>query len=104
MNTTENTTEQNTAATPAFDIVIVGAGSGGISAASSLLKRNRGFRIALIDPATEHYYQPGWTMVGGGIFDAKTTRRQMQDLIPSDASWIKQAVKGFKPSENEVVL
>jgi len=104
MNTTENTAEKNTAATPAFDIVIVGAGSGGISAASSLLKRNRGFRIALIDPATEHYYQPGWTMVGGGIFGAKTTRRQMQDLIPSDASWIKQAVKGFKPSENEVVL
>jgi len=33
-----------------FDVVIIGAGSGGIAAASSLLKRNGGLRIALVDP------------------------------------------------------
>jgi sulfide:quinone oxidoreductase len=94
----------NTMPTPAYDIVIVGAGSGGIAAASSLQKRDRGLRIAVIDPAEVHYYQPGWTMVGGGVFDVGSTKRRMQDLIPSNISWIKQAVSGFQASENEVVL
>ncbi|MDA0687917.1 MAG: bifunctional protein tyrosine phosphatase family protein/NAD(P)/FAD-dependent oxidoreductase, partial [Proteobacteria bacterium] len=91
-------------ATPSYDVVIVGAGSGGISAASSLLKRVSGIRIALIDPAEEHFYQPGWTMVGGGVFDVTSTRRRMEDLIPARTTWIKQAVKGFHPAENEVEL
>lgn len=104
MNTRENAASPNVMPTPAYDIVIVGAGSGGIAAASSLKKRERGLRIALIDPAVVHYYQPGWTMVGGGVFDAGSTKRQMQDLIPKDVSWIKQAVTGFQPGANEVVL
>ncbi|MBT6583159.1 MAG: pyridine nucleotide-disulfide oxidoreductase, partial [Gammaproteobacteria bacterium] len=49
-----------------YDIVIVGAGSAGIATASSLLKRNGSLRVALVDPSSDHYYQPGWTMVGGG--------------------------------------
>ena len=53
-----------------YDVVIVGAGSGGIATAASLHKRNKTLQIALIDPAESHYYQPGWTMVGGGVFDA----------------------------------
>lgn len=104
MSKEEQSVGTNTTGTPAYDIVIVGAGSGGIAAASSLQKRDRGLRIALIDPAETHYYQPGWTMVGGGVFDVRTTERQMQDLIPSDVSWIKQAASGFHPDENEVEL
>ncbi len=104
MSNEEQVTSPNTTATPAYDIVIVGAGSGGIAAAASLQKRDRGLRIALIDPAEVHYYQPGWTMVGGGVFDVKSTKRQMQDLIPSNVSWIKQAVSGFHPDENEVEM
>ena len=87
-----------------YDVVIVGAGSGGISAASSLQKRKHSLRIALIDPASEHFYQPGWTMVGGGVFSASTTRRTMQELIPAGVTWIRQAVTGFAPSSNEVQL
>lgn len=104
MSKEEQVVSTNPIGTPAYDIVIVGAGSGGIAAASSLRKRDRGLRIALIDPAETHCYQPGWTMVGGGVFDVRTTRRQMQDLIPSDVSWIKQAASGFHPDENEVEL
>ena len=89
---------------PLFDIVIVGAGSGGISVASSLLKRKAKLRIALIDPAENHHYQPGWTMVGGGVFDVSSTRRKTKDLIPSGVSWIKQEVLGFIPGESLVEL
>jgi len=87
-----------------FDVVIVGAGTAGIATAASLLKRNASVRICLIDPATDHFYQPGWTLVGGGVFKAASTRRNMADVIPKGVEWIKEAVQGFLPKENEVVL
>lgn len=87
-----------------FDVVIVGAGSAGIATASSLLKRQADLAIALIDPAQDHYYQPGWTMVGGGIFNAPDTHRQTAELIPKGATWIEQAVVGFSPEDNCVEL
>jgi len=94
----------NPVADDTYDIVVVGAGSGGISVTSSLLKRDRKLRIALVDPATDHYYQPGWTMVGGGVFKAPETRRDTRDLIPSRATWIKQSVVSFTPQANQVEL
>jgi sulfide:quinone oxidoreductase len=87
-----------------FDVVIVGAGSGGIAVASSLKKRRGDLSIAIIDPAGTHYYQPGWTMVGGGIFDASTTARTMGSLIPRGVHWIKAAVAAFEPKDNAVIL
>ena len=44
-----------------FEVVIVGAGAGGISVAASLKSRKPELNIAVIDPADIHYYQPGWT-------------------------------------------
>lgn len=87
-----------------YEILIVGAGAGGISVAASLLKRKPGLRLGLIDGAEKHYYQPGWTMVGGGIFDAKSTQRPMASLIPKGAEWIKASVTGFDPDNNHVEL
>ncbi|MCB2097174.1 MAG: FAD-dependent oxidoreductase, partial [Parvularculaceae bacterium] len=49
-------------------IVIVGGGAAGIAAAAGLLKRRRDLDVAIIEPKDKHYYQPGWTMVGGGVF------------------------------------
>src|SRR6056297_1411925 len=87
-----------------FDVVIVGAGAGGIAVAASLKSRKPGLEIALIDPADIHYYQPGWTMVGGGIFDAQSTAKTMGSLIPRGVHWIKSAVAAFEPKDNAVVL
>ncbi len=87
-----------------FQVVIVGAGAGGISVAASLKSRQPDLDIAVIDPADVHYYQPGWTMVGGGIFDAQTTAKTMGSLIPKGVHWIKAAVAAFEPDNNAVVL
>jgi sulfide:quinone oxidoreductase len=87
-----------------FDVVIVGGGAAGISVASSLLARKSDLDIAIIDPADVHYYQPGWTMVGGGIFDAADTAKTMGSLIPKGVHWIKSAVAAFEPKDNAVVL
>lgn len=87
-----------------FDVVVVGAGSAGIAMAASLLKRKSSLRIVLVDPATNHYYQPGWTMVGGGVFKAPQTSRTMAEVIPSGVKWIKEAVTSFYPESNKVLL
>ncbi len=65
------------------DIVIVGAGAAGIATAASLLRRERSLDIALVDPAGTHYYQPGWTLVGGGVFEAPATARPMEAVLPA---------------------
>ena len=87
-----------------FDVVIVGGGAGGIAVAASLKTRKPGLEIALIDPAEIHYYQPGWTMVGGGIFAPAETAKTMGSLIPRGVHWIKSAVAAFEPRDNAVIL
>jgi sulfide:quinone oxidoreductase len=86
------------------EVVVVGGGAAGIAVAASLKARKPDLDVAIIDPADVHYYQPGWTMVGGGIFKASTTARTMASLIPSGVHWIKAAVAAFEPESNAVVL
>lgn len=87
-----------------YDVVIVGAGAGGIAAAASLRARKPELEIALIDPTDIHYYQPGWTMVGAGVFAPETTARTMGSVIPRGTHWIKAAVAAFEPQDNAVIL
>ncbi|MEP3047079.1 MAG: TIGR01244 family sulfur transferase [Roseibium sp.] len=97
-------TPTETAEDARFDVVIVGGGAAGVSVASSLLSRKSSLDIAIIDPADVHYYQPGWTMVGCGIFNATDTAKTMGSLIPSGIHWIKSAVAAFEPKDNAVIL
>lgn len=87
-----------------YDVVIVGGGAAGIAVAASLKSRKDSLNIAILDPADIHYYQPGWTMVGAGIFEPSTTAKTMGSLIPSGVHWIKSAVAAFEPADNAVVL
>ena len=87
-----------------FDIVIVGGGSAGIATAASLLKRQYWLNIAIIEPKDEHFYQPGWTMVGGGIFKPEETIRSEASVMPDDVTWIKDAVTTFDPENNSLSL
>ncbi|MFN3960433.1 MAG: FAD/NAD(P)-binding oxidoreductase [Parvularculaceae bacterium] len=85
-------------------IVIVGGGAAGLAAAASLLKRQRDLDIAVIEPSEDHYYQPGWTMVGGGVFDYAVTVRKEASLMPQGVTWIRKAAAAFEPDANAVRL
>ncbi len=87
-----------------YDVLIVGGGAAGIACAASLHKRDDSLKVAIIDPADVHYYQPGWTLVGAGIFQPGETARTLASLIPRGVDWIKAAVAAFDPERNVVVL
>ncbi len=89
-----------------YRIAIIGGGTAGISTAAKLLKELRSLAgdIVIIDPAEKHYYQPLWTLVGGGEAKKEETQRRMEDLIPEGADWIKSEVTSIEPEEHYIQL
>ncbi|MEY3963761.1 MAG: hypothetical protein RLZZ106_1016 [Cyanobacteriota bacterium] len=83
-------------------ILIVGGGAAGITAAAQLKRARTSLDVAILEPSGEHYYQPGWTLVGGGVFSLEETRRAERDLIPSGVHWIQAGAAGFDPAANQV--
>lgn len=99
-------TQTQASATPDlhFTIVIVGGGSAGIALAARLLRVRPTLDIAIIDPATTHAYQPGWTLVGAGVMKLRDTLDQEGGLIPAGSKWLRAAVTSFQPEANTVTL
>ncbi|MCY9548146.1 NAD(P)/FAD-dependent oxidoreductase [Lysinibacillus xylanilyticus] len=88
-----------------FKVVIVGGGTAGISVAARLLRQSHSLQgeVAIIDPAEKHYYQPLWTLVGGGAANKWDSEREMLSVIPEGAVWLKEAVSSFNPDRNQVI-
>ncbi|MGV0871534.1 FAD-dependent oxidoreductase [Mycolicibacterium sp. XJ879] len=87
--------------TAKHQIVIVGGGTAGISVAARLLRRGHS-DVAVIEPSDTHYYQPLWTLVGGGQAKASATARPEASVMPRKATWIKNAAAAVDPDNNTV--
>ncbi|EOD19948.1 sulfide quinone reductase-like protein [Emiliania huxleyi CCMP1516] len=86
-------------------IVVVGGGAGGLSSAAMLLRKGGlSADVAVVEPSSSHFYQPLWTLVGGGIKEAEESRRDMASVMPKDATWIQSAAKTIDPDEQAVIL
>lgn len=81
-------------------ILVVGAGTGGIMTAAQLKRKNPSLDVAIVDPAKDNWYQPAWTLVGAGAFNYEATRRDMASVIPDGVTWIQDAVTSFDPENN----
>ncbi len=84
-------------------VLIIGGGSAGLSVASRLRDLDDPLDVGIIEPSEDHYYQPIWTLVGGGVFDKEISRREEAEFIPDGAEWIQEAASEFQPEENAVV-
>lgn len=84
-------------------VVIIGGGNAGISVAARLRRKLKGLDVAIIDPAATHYYQPLWTLVGGGVFPKEKSARPEASVIPKGVAWIQDAVAEVRPDESAVV-
>lgn len=85
-----------------YEILIIGGGSAGLTVASQLAARIGGGAIAVIEPSTTHYYQPLWTLVGGGIFPKEESARDEADFIPEGVTWIQEAATSIDPDHRTV--
>lgn len=85
-------------------VVIIGGGTAGISTAAQLVKHMNPQDIAIIEPAKTHYYQPLWTLVGGGAARKESTARSQASLIPSGVKWIQKACRAIDAKGKSVTL
>ncbi|PIQ28655.1 pyridine nucleotide-disulfide oxidoreductase [bacterium (Candidatus Blackallbacteria) CG17_big_fil_post_rev_8_21_14_2_50_48_46] len=87
-----------------YKILIVGGGTGGIAVAARLRNASESLEIGLIEPSNKHYYQPLWTLVGGGVFPKEISERNEVDYIPAGVDWIQDKVASFQPEEKAITL
>lgn len=85
-----------------YHIAIIGGGTAGIMVAAQMLRKKKGLKIAVIEPADMHYYQPAWTLVGANTYDYDKTKRPMSEVMPYGVTWIKEYADKFYPEENKV--
>ena len=86
------------------DIVVIGGGTAGIGLVASLLKRSPQLNITVIEPDSRHFYQPAWTLVGGGAYNVENTVRPMASVMPRGVNWVQAAVTGIDPDHRRLIL
>jgi sulfide:quinone oxidoreductase len=85
-------------------LLIVGGGAAGVSVANTLRRQDKNIDIAIIEPSEKHYYQPGFTVIGGGAYTLKETTKNEADLIHPSVKWLKEYADSFQPEANTVTL
>ncbi|XP_031625922.1 sulfide:quinone oxidoreductase, mitochondrial [Contarinia nasturtii] len=83
--------------------LVVGGGTAGCSIAAKLASVFGKNECIILEPANDHYYQPMFTMIGGGMKTLSQVRRSMASVLPKKAKWIQDAAVRFDPDDNEVI-
>lgn len=77
-------------------VLIVGGGSAGISVAARLRRAGVG-ELAVIEPSQRHYYEPLFTLVGGGLLPVEKTARSKSSVMPKGVEWIPRRAVSIDP-------
>jgi sulfide:quinone oxidoreductase len=88
--------------TISHQVAVIGGGNAGISLAARL--RRAGLTdVGIIEPAETHYYQPLWTLVGGGCAPATESKRSEASVMPQGVGWIKERAEQIDPDAQTVM-
>ena len=82
-------------------ILIIGGGNAGLSVAARLRRAGQG-DVAVLEPSDKHYYQPLWTLIGGGRAPQKESVREQSSVMPQGVAWIRDAAAGIDPEAHLV--
>ncbi len=74
-----------------------------LTAASRLSRALPNATIIIIDKHERHYFQPGYTLVGSGVWDASQVITPTQRFIARNVEWVQADVAEFDPEGNRVV-
>ncbi|KAK1147075.1 hypothetical protein N8T08_001814 [Aspergillus melleus] len=87
-------------------VVVVGGGTAGVAISHQLLRSGKFTQdeIAIVDPTAWHHYQPGWTLVGGGLKDKQGLRRPPQALLNGKLKLYPRRTSAFSPEANSITL
>ncbi|XP_076631160.1 sulfide quinone oxidoreductase [Colletes latitarsis] len=86
-------------------ILVVGGGTGGCSMAAKFANRFKDpNQVIIVEPSDIHYYQPLFTLIGGGIKSFQSSKRSMKDVLPQNAKWLQESVMRFEPEQNEIIM
>lgn len=83
-------------------LLIVGGGSGGCTMAAKLAKYERD--VIILEPNSTHYYQPLFTLIGGGMKTLSQSHKLTKSVLPKNVNWIQDKVKKFNPNNNSVTI
>lgn len=79
-----------------FDVLVVGGGNAGISAAARLI--NKGISdVAVIEPRQVHVYRPLLSYVGAGEAALESAERTERSVIPTGCLWLRDSVISIDP-------
>lgn len=71
-----------------FDVLIIGGGNAGLSAAARLLRKGV-TDVAVIEPQTVHTYRPLLSYVGGGEAQLREAERTQRSVTPHGCRWLE---------------
>lgn len=83
-------------------ILIAGAGAAGLATAVRLAARLDGAAITILDRRSDHFYQPGFTLVAAGLKPEGYVVSRTGDYLPPGVTWVEERVVAFDPESNTV--
>lgn len=73
-----------------FDVLIIGGGNAGLSAAARLLRRGV-TDVAVIESQSVHTYRPLLSYVGSGQASMRSAERTQRSVTPQGCTWIRDS-------------